>query len=833
MEFRIKKEKRLLSVTAIIPSGIRRQFLKGKLTALEIALLKDKKNKMAYTDKWRNQCMRPYLCVLYAHSNHTAPQILSTFSDKRFNLQNLQNAAIIAGRFDVIQLLHAQQGRDLNRAIEFENFTLIRSAAATGTLAIVRQLMDAYKGDISKLLQQTHILDCACSRGYLALLDYLLSLAPECNEDLISDNDFSCLQLAASFGKLSILRRIVSRFPHLVPTFLSSNNYRVVASAAQNKRLTTMKYLLSLEPEKKYKILTDGNYNVFNSASCFKNLAAIQYIWSEVPSSEIRKMIIANDYTAVRKVASMGWLELLQLYVKKIPDCIDDLIKAHSFEVVKCTARSGALPVLQYLISLRPQWAGEMIRADRYAAFTEAAQWGHVDVLRFFIALLPEDTASMLNANIYAAFRGATEFGNLEVIDYLIGLYPPRARQMLALMDFEAFSTAAKHGYLDILKSFVALAPDWLPDMIFAGNWRAFYEAVATIEDDLSVVKYLVHLAGDKAEEMVTANEYCAFGNISTLNVLKYLMELFPSHQKDILLSQGGIIAARAAALNKFDLLDYLVKLAPNRIQDLLFCDYYLKPLSAAAISKPDTEMLRYLIQLCEPDKREALLCADNFNVFLCATNTSGSNTPNALLYLFDLVPHLAEAIVCSENFQIVRRAVDNANLVALKLFYDRAPHSVQTLLDEDPSIFEQAIKRNCLKVLDFLLENCSDLTQKNIFLNHEKTNTSNCNADNAFASFIPKTLFKDPSNWGAETTLNIIFSCIQQKYFSIAKLLIYSLWIKDTDYDALLITEILMQAPDYPDQAADLITFLIDRLGFDCQDLKNLLISDYQVGLE
>ncbi|MGL5741483.1 MAG: hypothetical protein ACRCXC_02485 [Legionella sp.] len=102
----------------------------------------------------------------------------------------------------------------------------------------------------------------------------------------------------------------------------------------------------------------------------------------------------------------------------------------------------------------------------------------------------------------------------------------------------------------------------------------------------------------------------------------------------------------------------------------------------------------------------------------------------------------------------------------------------------------------------------------------------STSNVIQGVKSFCPEIFGEDTSTWSVEEKHNVIFWCIQLGYFSIAKVLLCTLWLRNTAYDPLLITEILMQAIYSPNQASDLILFLIEKMGFNLHYFEQVLIQ-------
>lgn len=827
MQFRSERERMQHPAASLIPVEIWRRFFNKQLTKLDFHLLKNQHKEIKFNKDWLNEVMGPYLCVLYAHSSHSAIQIINLFQNKQFQLERLAQAAVIAGRIDVLRLLSEIAHSDLTRTIECEDFSLIRLAAQYSSLKTIKKLMHAYRGDVRIILRSNSfsLFQWSCARGYVALFDYVLQLAPEMNDEMISYNQYNGLRDAVRGGKIIILKRMMECFPHYVPLILEEKNYQIFADAAKSENIAPLKFLLSLEPEKRNKILMCGDYKVVRSASVVGRLRIIKYIF-KLLSSDIHNMIAANSYELVHNAARYKDMKCLKFYLKNVPDKIEEIIQVKSYSVFKSAVIEGHLEVIKYIISLKPEWLADMIRADNYSVFHELAYSNTLPVLQFLAESLPDEIPYMINAEFCASFRNAARRGQLATIDYLVALYPNGVRWMVAANQFAAFCNAASGHHLPVLQRLVTLAGERAVTMLCANNYKAFHAALgygSTIE----IIDFFINLAGDRAEEMVFSQQYKVFQNTNNLPVLRYLMELFPQHQNKIIWSDNYAIVKNAALHGNFEILNYIIKLRPKDVQQMLSVDNY-RPFSSAALCNRDTEMMRYLIKLCAPHKRREMICAQSFRAFECASKGSlFNNAAHKLRYLFGLLMAPAEDIISSNNFIIVRQAIKNEILPIVHLLFERAPEMIQRLIDADHGLIEEAILRERLAIVEFLLRCSSDSTKIKLFVYpktpiHTVWDTNDVlQADNVFTS---RTLFENPSAWNLETIQSVVFSCIRQGYFSITKNLVHQLWKKEACYDALLIDEILMKAAYYPNQTAELLVFLIEIMGFDLKQLKKSL---------
>lgn len=821
MEFISEKERKQHHLASKLPRPIWRHFFHNHLTPSELSLLKCLPKKCYYSKLWYENSYTLFLCLFYAHPQITAEQFITIFKDKRFfNVAKI--VALIVGRIDVLQIISQKERRNITRTIELDDFSLLFTAGQYSSPKTIKALINLYQGNIRNILRAKNyiLFNWACERGHVSLFDYLLSLAPDINDEMISYGNYQVFRTTAFKGKTGILKRLFNTIPtSRIPFILALDNYGVFSKAASCKQLAPLMYLLSLEPEQKMNIINWDNYKVIREAAGYRRFNTIKYLFHLLPIDPLN-FLAANEFDLFSSAAHSGSLRVLNFYIKLAPTQVDEMIQANSFRAFRKAAKYGHIHVMRRLVTLKPEWKNNMMRSQNYEAFREAASSGDMKVLRFITNTLPEEAPLMVCAENCYAFRKANIYKRIDVLNYLISLYPKGVRWMIAANSYEIFAQAVNWNNFSVMKRLVSLAPDLVPNMLAANNYKALRNAIYYGSFKLTMIKYLLYLAGNKAQEILFSNDYAAF---ETTNVpaINYLLGLFPKDKERIAQTIQYRLFYNAVLQSRFDLLNYSLKLIPADLQTMIATNEYAV-FRAASSANQDTEMLRYLIKKIAPEKKHEMICAYSLSAFKCAIQYHQPLSPK-LLYLFDVASENTEEIISSNNFELLHKAIQEKNLTILKFFYSKLPSQINHLLNKDNELIKQAISANQLNCLEFLLAHCDDLATKTIFMYPEKTWVSSF--DDSFSAlynaFTLHTLFENPINWDMEKRHNLLCSCLQQGYFSIAKCCMVQFWHQQNSfYQSLFFSELFLYVRSFPKETADLLGFLMDKMNISIQEM-------------
>ena len=236
------------------------------LTAIEEKVICKKPRKIPrVSQKSRSSCT-VYLCVLYAHPEIKADDFIKRVGREADALDMAAKAALIARRFDIFDALIAYRAMDLNRIIEYDRFELMRFMACNSVTGI-KYILKRYPGNPYTLEHVYCAFYTACFRGTAATVRYLLIVAPEFNESMISRNDFDALKKAIRYQPLSVVKQLLAWVFPKIESLLTSKGLFLFEEAASSNKLTVLKYLFSLVPERKLSILRAREYAVFREAA--------------------------------------------------------------------------------------------------------------------------------------------------------------------------------------------------------------------------------------------------------------------------------------------------------------------------------------------------------------------------------------------------------------------------------------------------------------------------------------------------------------------------------------------------------------------------------------
>ena len=822
MEFHTEKERRQHPQVSLIPANIWRHYFCKKISNSEIALMKSKPHKIRFSSmKWR-----PYsvcLCILYGHPKITAFEFLALLDKKRATLKYTIEAAIITNRKDIIHLIAQRHKNDLQYILEAEAFEVIREAARVGSLSSIKYVISLYAGSVSVMLraQLFEVFRCSCMRSTFKckLFDYLLSLAPELEEEVISFYNFCLFRNAAKYGNIAMIHRLISLTPNKIEYMLSSENYGIFSEAAIEGRLKVLKLLFSFIPEKIVSVVCSNQYKIIKDAALFGRIKVINYLFNVIPN-EIHNVLTSNNYRIFYDAIQFGRINTFNYLLKKLTsDQINEMVKAQFNEAFQSASALGSDKALLRLKIIAPSMLQQMIASDNYAAFREAQ---NLRVLNLLVKWAPDKVHEMVCADDFYAFRCAARSRGLEILKYLFKLYP--SQRMIAAKAYEAFSEAAASGNLSTVKYIISKShPDSLYNMLMAEKCRALCEAISN--SHFFVVKYLLKIAGNRATSMLVKNDFLACKKIRDARILKLILSLIPEHQEQIIGANNFDIFLDAAICSQMDVLKHLVKVAPDKVQAMISAQDFLTFSRSVYINR-DLEVLHYLLQLV-PDKLEQMLNVET----LC----SAVSTESILMFEFikNLIPNRLKELICADNCKVFRASVDAGNLHVVKILFKYAPKHITAMMELDNELLQMVIRKRHLDVLDFMLSCSSKLLFKEIFIYPEEPFGLYVNywqrkaatlAEETLLHDISMVFFENPSQLSGSTQCEIINGFITLGYFSIAKTLMIKFWKNVQAYEFNLLIEILIRASYYPNKISEILGFLVDFLHVKPSKLSLLL---------
>lgn len=815
---RTRQETSLHSKSSVIPLAVWNHFFGKNITRKELKLMRALPKARIDTGK----CIREHLCVLYGHPSITADKYLTILKPNRSTIQDAAIAAVVAGRVDILKLIDRNGRPNFNLILEHDNFNLLGEAARFSTLSVVQFLVCSYSGDIRTLLKADsyNIFRAVAYRNNLQIkiFDYLLSRAPELKNEIIINRQFDVFRSAAGGGNISFLKYLLQLCPALVEHMLAAKNYEAFSRAAALGKISRLKFLLSLAPEKNRLMAIGDNYKAFREAATHGKINVLRYMLHLLPN-ELSEMVGACFYKAFYNAAVYSdSIRCLNYIIKLIPNKTHLIESGRFKEAFHEAARHGREKIFERLMEYAPKHCSELIEFSNYKAFREAAEFGRINVLKLLVKILPCKVKEMVSAEDFYAFRRAALYGNLQTLNYLISLYPGATKKMVAANSCEAFSNAASFEKISILKKILVLEPDIVSDFVSVNT--ALHRAVrfsSVFRPSLRMIKYLIKIAGQRASEMVISNDYEIFKEVSHLKLLKYLLSIIPEHKEQAIKANKFALFKNSVVLSKLDILKYLVALAPSLVPNIIASEDF-RVFFVAAYINYDTEVMRFLLKLA-PNQKQAMIEAGSFSAFAHAAGNQGNNIN--MQYLAELVPEKLEIMISSNDFAAFREAVHAGNLSNVKYLLHAAPVKIKKFLVAHPELIKDAIYWGYIDVVDFLLGCSAKLLYQDLFIcGRAPRLTMGEDWASNFNGF-----FENPTKLSPEEKNYLIASFLTLGYFEIAKSLILKFWGANYHLNSkTFITELLMQARDYPDRLEDFLEFLVLFMNWNKKTLKELL---------
>ncbi|KTD53826.1 ankyrin repeat protein [Legionella santicrucis] len=191
----------------------------------------------------------------------------------------------------------------------------------------------------------------AAERGFLEVLKYLESLAPEKITDMIKASNFYAFEFAACFGHLHVLQ-----------------------------------YLHQKEPDILRKALPRADFITFIRAIIGRHLNILQFFEEHVSRELFQEMIKANNFRGFRYAAKFGSVDILKYLEEKAPQELQNMIAADNFNAFFAAVEQGHLPVLEYLKQKTSNEHWNRITNLLYGCFTGEIRANKNEIRRYLLA---------------------------------------------------------------------------------------------------------------------------------------------------------------------------------------------------------------------------------------------------------------------------------------------------------------------------------------------------------------------------------------------------------------------------------------------------------------
>ncbi len=429
------------------------------------------------------------------------------------------------------------------------------------------------------------------------------------------------------------------------------------------------------------------DYTAFRKAAENGHLDVLRYLGEKAPDL-LKDMIEADVYQAFISAASNGHLDVLRYLDEKAPDLLGDMIEADNYDAFQLAANHGHLAILHYLVEKAGEQLQAMITSENYAAFQYAASAGHLDVLYFLEKFIPEnELPNMISCTDYLVYRKTASAGHLEVLQYLETKAPNQLQAMIAANIYAAFQNAASEGHLAVLRYLRVKAPEQLQYMIADDNYAAFQNAAG--EGHLKVLHYLVAKAPNQLQAMIAADNYAAFQNAASeghLKVLRYLVAKAPEQLQHMIAAENYAAFLNAASNGHLKVLHYLEAKAPNQLQAMIVADNYAAFQYAA--SNGHLDVLCYLESQAS-EQLSAMIAGNDYAAFRGAAK---NGRLEVLRYLEENAPERLGDMIAADNYAAFRNAASEGHLAVLRHLEAKAPNQRQAMhASDDYSAFRMS----------------------------------------------------------------------------------------------------------------------------------------------
>ena len=454
------------------------------------------------------------------------------------------------------------------------NYDLFRVAAFGGHRDVLEYLQSFVSPDqLSRIFVANFdvIFDKVAENGHLPVLQYLVALAPDRVQQIISPNNETS-RYAAINGHLQVIQYLDTLAPagSKLANLPIDFYYELFSIATENGHLILLEYLLQEGPHTFGAMSQDYYFELFSKAVGNGHVNVLEYLKAIKPDafqSWSQTHLLPNAYI---KAITNGHLQILQHFQETDGVTFRLFFENHflsNYELFCNAAAKGHLEVLRYLKGVAPEAFQTMILYNHYEAFHQAAANGHINVLRYLKETAPEAFQAMISHNHYEAFRNAASNGHLELLRYLEEQAPEAFERMVSSNDYESFHQAALNGHINVLRYLEEKVPHRLQKMIASNDYGAFYNAA--VNGHLAVVAYLDTKAPQNLKKMITMRNVGVFRETAWnghLKILEYLATKAPYTLSKMIEPKNGYVDAFtfAAERGHLHVLEYLESKAPG-----------------------------------------------------------------------------------------------------------------------------------------------------------------------------------------------------------------------------------------------------------------------------
>ena len=479
----------------------------GQLTMLRhfIAYLQQDQSVLGEYYQFRSQTDENafYYASIYGHVDIMAylislPRYADTFSITTYS--KALAFAVSGGHWNAVEYIQAIVRTDLVDALfSNDHYAVFSNYSASGNLDQMARFMSRVPTEQVPIMLEKHHAHAfvnAAKHGHLAMLSYLIELAPDA-QLLIEYEGYQPFVCAAEQGQLDVMKYLMTCVPQTKQlSMMESNNAYAYDEISQH---------IDLNPHlipRMQKIPKDA-FAAFTYAANCRHLEMMTYCvaWVlEHAPDKLEAMLVANNYLAFEGAVEHDDMDVVEALVtlmrRYAPHKLEDMLT--SSRALTQAATYGHFTLLKYLLEVHEQH--ELIATCDYKFVLDvASRHGYIEsMIRAPEHIVPPDYL----------IRDSVRSGHLEMVTFLAAKLSDDAfRGILSHGNFESCHAVAKKGHLGLFNYIF----ERTPDVITSNSWELF--ELAAKDEHIDIMDRLVELDTDQRLQNRMISQYRFLSN--------------------------------------------------------------------------------------------------------------------------------------------------------------------------------------------------------------------------------------------------------------------------------------------------------------------------------
>lgn len=155
------------------------------------------------------------------------------------------------GHLEVVNFIMDKTSAQSLNMLQLDNYEVFSQAAQNGHTSVMRDFVEKFPKFKDLMIRGDGTYPAfrwAAHHGRLDVLKYLVCLAPNLIEEMVTANNFDALRISAARGKTSVVEYLIQLSPELVPAMINAQNYEASRNAAKNGHHAIAGLLMSQIP---------------------------------------------------------------------------------------------------------------------------------------------------------------------------------------------------------------------------------------------------------------------------------------------------------------------------------------------------------------------------------------------------------------------------------------------------------------------------------------------------------------------------------------------------------------------------------------------------------